>query len=536
MFLRGGAAAVAGSALLPALAACGKGPAAQVSSAKQVTLPAYQPFNGPAPDLPGNTAGVPAGYYRYPASPVRSVPAPPLSGETVSAVTNLYLPPPPGAGSNPAWAEIQKRLGATVSVNMVDATDYPTKFATLVAGGNLPDIMLYVGGVNDFDAFLETDIADLSPYLGGDAIKKYPNLAAIPEIFWKQCTAAGKLYFLPIPRNVTAGSGFYNQALFGKAGVSDTRSIRDVSDFTAVCKDLTRPGSGKYALSAYNGYLIMPILHAYRVPFNWTVQGGKLVKDYETEEFTEAVAYATQLYKAGVYMPGSVGWTSTQGDNALESGKVAYTYDGFPAYSKIWPAMQQTSPGQTARAFIPFGWNGGKGIAYQDNIMYGNGVMLKKQSPDRIRAALEVANFLAAPFGTEEYLLINYGAEGTDYKMSGGNPVLTSKGTTDVAVPWTYIEAPELVLYDQAAGGKPYVDAAHQALSTLIPMAVADPTATLFSPTYANDYITLATAMQNTTNQIISGRQPVSSLKAAVRQWQRQGGDKMRGEFEKAMA
>ena len=538
-FLRGGAAAVAGSALLPGLAACGKGPAAQVSSAKQVKLPTYQPFNGPAPDIAGSANGVPPVYYSYPASPVRSVASPPLAGETISAVTNLYFPPPPGVGSNPAWAEIQKRLGATVNINMVDATDYPTKFATLVASGNLPDIMLYLqGSINDFDAFLQTQIADLTPYLGGDAITKYPNLAAIPEVFWTQCTAAGKLYFLPIPRNVTAGAGFYNQTAFAKVGATDSQSIRDLNDFTTLCKELTRPGSGKYALSAYNGYLTAPVTMAYRVPFNWEVQGGKLVKDYETEQFTEAVAYSAKLYKAGVFMPGSVGWASaSQGDDALAAGKVAYTFDGFPAYPKIWTNVQQTSPGTTVLPFVPFGATGGKGIVYQDNVMYGNGVMLKKQSPDKIRAALELANFLAAPFGTEEYLLIYYGVEGKDYTMKNGSPVLTSKGNLDITVPWKYIEAPELVLFaDPATGGKPYVNAAHQALSTLIPMAVPDPTITYFSPTSANSWLTLYTNMQNATNQIISGRQPVSSLKTAIKQWRQQGGDKMRAEFEKAMA
>ena len=34
---------------------------------------------------------------------------------------------------------------------------------------------------------LQTQAADLSPYLSGDAVKDYPNLAAIPTFSWKNC-------------------------------------------------------------------------------------------------------------------------------------------------------------------------------------------------------------------------------------------------------------------------------------------------------------------------------------------------------------
>jgi len=42
----------------------------------------------------------------------------------------------------------------------------------------------------------------LTPYLGGDAAKDYPNLAAIPTYAWKNsgCARNGKLYMLPIER------------------------------------------------------------------------------------------------------------------------------------------------------------------------------------------------------------------------------------------------------------------------------------------------------------------------------------------------
>ena len=89
---------------------------------------------------------------------------------------------------NTAWQEINRQVGATINlVNNVSNSDYRTKLATVVAGGDLPDT-IYIpatpGGQSapfaQFPDFLERSAADLTPYLSGDAVKDYPNLAAIP--------------------------------------------------------------------------------------------------------------------------------------------------------------------------------------------------------------------------------------------------------------------------------------------------------------------------------------------------------------------
>ena len=50
--------------------------------------------------------------------------------------------------------------------------------------------------------FLDSQCADLTPYLSGDAVKEYPNLAAIPTFAWKNsgCAYNGKIYMWPVER------------------------------------------------------------------------------------------------------------------------------------------------------------------------------------------------------------------------------------------------------------------------------------------------------------------------------------------------
>ena len=58
--------------------------------------------------------------------------------------------------------------------------------------------------------FFKAKCADLTPYLGGDAAKDYPYLAAIPTYAWKNSVSAidGALYLIPIQRHLPIFPGF----------------------------------------------------------------------------------------------------------------------------------------------------------------------------------------------------------------------------------------------------------------------------------------------------------------------------------------
>ena len=123
----------------------------------------------------------------------KSMPAEaPGSGGVVNAMTIGLFPPPTPFENNPAWQEINKQLNADVKMNIVAPGDYLAKLATVMAGGDLPDLLFFyhslrtaITAVAGVPQFLEAQAADLTPYLAGDAIKDYPALAAIPTRSWK---------------------------------------------------------------------------------------------------------------------------------------------------------------------------------------------------------------------------------------------------------------------------------------------------------------------------------------------------------------
>ncbi|MFJ1825637.1 hypothetical protein ACIOG9_13165, partial [Streptomyces sp. NPDC088178] len=85
-------------AAAPLLAACGDGGTTAKAEAKSASLlPNTAVRNiGLKPDLAGTAAGVPQGFFSYPAKPLRATKGTPLKGaEPISATMETFSPPPP---------------------------------------------------------------------------------------------------------------------------------------------------------------------------------------------------------------------------------------------------------------------------------------------------------------------------------------------------------------------------------------------------------------------------------------------------------
>ena len=173
---------------------------------------------------------------------------------------------------------------------------------------------------------------------------------------------------------------------------------------------------------------------------------------------------------------------------------------------------------------------------------YGNGTFgitaIKKASDDRVKEILRIMNYLAAPIGSEEYLLLHYGIKGTDYTVDDrGNPVLSAKGQTDV-MPWgagtVTVPNPPQILFDPDDPDFARVIQADQKLMDAV--AVSDPSVGLYSNTNAAKGSVLNQAMTDGLTEIVKGTQPLSTFDGLVSDWRKNGGDQARTEFEEAFA
>ncbi|MBO1333242.1 extracellular solute-binding protein [Streptomyces sp. VRA16 Mangrove soil] len=529
--------AVGGAALAApsVLTACSDGSAGggNVSNAgkKAAAWPAYAPAKGATPDLAATADGVQAGFTKYPSDLVRAVAEKPGSGkEKIKVLTITYGTPPKPAAQNKYWQAVNEALGVEIEFTVVADADYRSKLATVFAGDDIPDVINLGGGyvLPRQAQFVQTRCADLTDHLSGDAIKEYPNLAGIPTYAWQGMgRISGKLYGVPVERPKPQDTLYMNNQAFTKAGY---RPGMSTDDFAAMAKDAT--GSRKWALGASaTGYFSYK-MHAnfFGAPNEFAYRDGKIVHFGASDEFKAMLEYLAKLRAQGSYYPEATSVSQVDLKTQFWNGSVLSMGDGFAAYTSNAQGIKGAYDLDVAQAYAAPGAT----VKYQQSQGCFGYTVIKKASKERIKLILRVLDYLAAPFGTEEYELTHFGLEGTHFERDkDNNPIATELGLVEskTNVPFTYLcDAPQ-VLY--APGYGDVVRRLHAYQQKVVPLMQPNVRFGLQSNTYNTKGATLEQLINDSVTAIVSGRAKLSSWDTAYAKWQAQGGKKVIEEFTK---
>jgi putative aldouronate transport system substrate-binding protein len=514
------------------------------ASGGSVKLPTFVALAGlPAPDLPGSPDGVmPPAYFNYPRSPLKSVTKPVGAGEDVNAMMYTTQAPPTPMESNTAWQQVNKELGVTMKLPLVQLADYTTRLNTTIASGTLPDLLsLGTGGgqgIQNLPDFLAQTCADLTSFVSGDAVKDYPNLANLPTVAWRNTVFNDRIYAVPVVRTSISAS-----IMFAKGRVLEPVTgvnFKNADDFMRVMRQLTVGGT-QWGLGATSGAAVTGVpgmltyfLESFGSPNVWREQGGKLTKDWETEEFKAALGFVRSLWQAGVMHPDTPTATVNQAAQNFYAGRTVLWQNGFTIGDVAWNRAYAQDANFGMRALAPFSHDGSS----KPNHHLGSGsallTVIKKGSPEFVRKMLGVLNYFSAPFGTAEFRLIWYGIEGDQFELdANGNPVVSDKGQADLFIPWPNIGSPASVLYN--ARSPDYARVMHQDASVIQSLGIQNPVVGLYSKTNAQRAASMNQVMSDGFLNIIFGRSDLSTLEQLVRDWRSQGGDQIRAEYEQAL-
>jgi putative aldouronate transport system substrate-binding protein len=541
-----GGAAAPGGASGAATSPAGSGTSTGASGGKSSLLPTYLPFQGPRPDLAGNEQGLDPAFFKFPSDLVQSVPTPPGDGSTVTAITLLTLAPPPPMEQNAAWQAVNKALNATLQMEQVTVADYAARVNVVIAGNDLPDFIYNPtttvpwGVIPGLPSFLQAKCQDLTPYLSGDAIKDYPNLAHYTNYTWQSGVVGGKLYAIPIARPPIGPVMMYRKDLLDKAGITD--QPKNADDFKRALQAVTRPDQNQYGIAGNStNYFALTPNSAYsaiwRVPNNWRLDPatGKLTKDVETDEFKAAVGFSRDLWQAGLWHPNSPSYAGSYNPD-FEAGRFVFAPGVWGQYVQLWDIEAVQQPEARIYPVLPFAADGGKPYYQAGSGQFGVTYLKQQSSPDRIKMLLRVANFFAAPFGSKEWLLNYFGVQDTDFKFNAdAAPVMTDQGRTELTAVWRYVSSPAYALFS-ANRSQEFAQVSYAAEQAMIAARDVDPTLGLYSATAASSGQLAQDTLMSGVSDIIQGRRPISDLDGLVSDWRSKVGDKMRGEFQDAIA
>ena len=513
------------------LSGCSEDAQQTAIASKKAPLPAYVPQAKSHPDLPAIAPTGTCGYKRYPTERFSTVSEKPLaSGTTITAVVPISAAPPVQGDRNVIKKLAEKKLGGTVRFTAITESDYGQRFNTTIAGGDLPDVMFFQR-VASYADLLQAKFADLTEHLAGDAIKDYPNLANIPSAIWEATAVGDKLFGLPLPRNGTQGLGLYHKEMFDKVGGYP----KTADEFLDYLKELTRPDQKRWGMVSHQGtgYNLSTFTQMFGAPLNWRKESdGSLIAAVATDEYRAAVDFARKCFASGVYHPNSNG-PNAQVKAIFNNGQAAVNGDTVTALLGAVTGQAGINPKFDPQALAPISHDGSSDPVVYMDFLSKQFVVLKKASGDKIKQILRLANFLAAPLGSDEELLLSSGVEGKTFTFDDHGQPQLMKGFDNQGAPWGTIAAGPMEFFDAEVPAT--VVARYNGTKILSPALIKDPTATYYSATQASKGATLNQKLGDVCTSVIAGRSPMADFDKAVKAWKSGGGDKIKEELETAM-
>ncbi|MEV4276470.1 extracellular solute-binding protein [Actinoplanes xinjiangensis] len=492
--------------------------------------PTHVPFQGPAPDAPGDDTGVQPLYLTYPQKLTQSVTDTVGDGSKVTAMVVTFGAPPRPVEANQLWQAVNKALNVDLDLIVVPDPEYGQKMTTLMAGtDDLPDIIMFTNlALPNALEFVQARCADLSAHLSGDAVKDYPNLANIPPYAWQGMgRVGGRIHGVPLERPKPANSLFVNRTVMDRAGIALDWNREQYID---AMRQLTGPrkwgvGWFKTLFTGLGG--ITYHAGSLGAPNGWAETGGAFTSTITTPQFTEALDVMSRLVAARTHFPDSLTASSTDLKAHFHNGAVASMNDGFGALN----LQTLTSIGSRFELGLgrPYG---AEPTPWQGPGLFGF-VAFKKADDARIKLLLRVVNHLSAPFGTTEYELANYGVEGQHFtRDADGVKTLPLYDTENNSLlPIKYLGVAPSVLY--LPGYPRQAQAAYDWQRASLPKSVANPAVGLRSATEVARGAQLNQIIGDGIAAVVFGRRPLSSWPEVITQWKKAGGDRAAEELAK---
>ena len=541
------ATAATGPTAMPAQANATAPSAAATVSTTRAPVAATTAMPAPMSEgfIPSPAPNVPDAYTKLP-PPFTSVAAVPGKGKAVSAFLIGYNPPVPGRAMNKYWQELERRLGVTWEPTITPAASYVEKLAALVATGSLPDLtFLQLEYAPDHNRLmLQGAYADLTPFLTGDALKEYPNLARFPPQLWKNVARKGRIYGVPSPNLIAQNTLMFRQDWAEKVGFAQLKNADDFYNCMVAFNKNDPDGNGKadsYGLGS-NGtsaFSISAFLHMFRVPNGWRKNAdGSLTNMIETDEYRNAVTFMRRLYEGGGFHPDIATITTAQSRDYFIGSKIGAFNDGITALTGptgLRVKIKPLTPAANVTAFVPPGFDGGK-ATYHTFPGYNSMAAMPARvgrDAERTKELLRVLDYFAAPFGSEEYNFLKNGTEGVHHTIAAdGTRVRNDLGNAEIGDLATVCTNPPVMYYAGTPEAGPYLQGVTK---ELLALGVDNPTVGFFSPTDAAKTGELSQLNRDRLTSIVAGREPLNAIDAWLRDWRSRGGDTIRMEYQQAL-
>lgn len=460
--------------------------------------------------------------------------------ESLDIMAPFFSPTPPEE-DDPIDKALSEIAGLDLSVQWVPNGDYGAKTNTVLAGDDIPDVMVIQG---KDQAFVQTAEAggfwDLTEHLAsGD----YPNLVTENAEVQEAASVNGKVYGVYRARDVIRHSVILRQDWLDNLGLALPETTADLAEIARAFTEDDPDGNGEndtYGMinPAWAGFGDGSPYDAIEVWHGsgnvWTEEGGELVPSFTTPEWSQALQYERDLVANGYVNADYATMDPATWNEPFLNGEGGIIIDVQSRAGELVKLFKEQDPEGFDRYVALAGQvEGPNGTYARPTAGYAGFLAIPRsgvQTEEQLDQVLTALNELNT---TEAQNLLNHGIEGENYTVEDGGVVFDAAKqdfTDQVTGAWaqlgTNVAGYNAHPFKRTTEYETSLDQLRLDLQAEdLPNAVYNPAAGLVSPTYTTSGAQLDAIIADARIQYIAGQIDEAGLQAAIDTWRSSGGD-----------
>ncbi|NHN34263.1 extracellular solute-binding protein [Paenibacillus agricola] len=433
---------------------------------------------------------------------------------------------------------IEKYTSAKVDIQWIPTAAFEDKKNIMIASNEMPKAFKLTYNATTLNAIEAGLFWEIGPYL-----KDYKNLSAANPMYYDNIKVGGKLYGLPLYRDIGRAGIIYRKDWFNDLGLKTPVTLDDWYNImkTVSEKDPDKNGQadtyGMFLDKSYNdAALSNSFLTRLSVPFGapnkWGVENGKIVAEFMTKPYQDSMKLLKKMYQEKLINQDFSVVQTADADNKWNSGKAGIRINTVAsAVATSFDNLAKSVPNAVVDIAPYMGTSGNRVPAESGN----NGFFVFPKSSVKTEAELKrVLGFFDKLLDPDMSTLLTRGTEGKHFtKASDGKAEFKDLTLFNLEVkPYrdslpsfevTGLGLPLKLNELQAKGWKVVEDN----LKVVVPnMAL-----TLTSKTYIDKGGELDTMIRDAQTKYIMGKTDDAGWEADLDRWKKAGGDKVMEEY-----
>lgn len=344
----------------------------------------------------------------------------PLKFSIIStAASSDYVMQSPDITKDKYLLALNKKFNIEMTMKMVDDKNRSQQTQMLIASGDIPDVMIATGDVNNIDlagsvqAGMYWDLSDIIK----KNMDKWKYLNEIPKNAWEFGQVDGKQYGVPVQYLGVSSrrAAFIRKDLLDKTGLKAPKTLDEYLEVLRAFKKqgVKYPYAGRVRWEFTDLFFSAFGVQQYE---QWNLdKDGKMVPDIIRPEMKDALKFHAQLLKEGLIDPESLTTNSTDWGNKINAGKVGLLTSNIGELSSRTTNLKQNVPeGEFIAIPSPEGPRGNKGMFRYAPVNVMAYINKNFKEPERI---LKLFDDQLSPEGREFFA---FGIEGDTYTKKDG--------------------------------------------------------------------------------------------------------------------